>query len=205
MTKDLLIVFVKNMVYGKVKTRLADAIGNRAAFEVYQALVELTENATRTLHAEVHVYFSDDVVDAIWPNAQKFVQKGRDLGERMKQAFDEGFEQGYEKIVLIGSDLPDISSELIASGFKALDETTCVFGPAKDGGYYLIGLNHKQDFIFENKPWSQPHLWEETQAALHAKHVKFQTLGVLNDIDTIEDLLTSNFYKSNLKLQSVIP
>ena len=204
MTKDLLIVFVKNMVLGKVKTRLANTIGNQAAFEVYKELVAVTEKATQTLKADVHIYFSDVVIDGKWLNAHKTTQKGKDLGERMKNAFKEGFENGYERIVLIGSDLPDINATLIAEGFKALNQTDCVFGPAKDGGYYLIGLNKMHDFIFENKPWSQPNLLEETLSELNSKHVKYNTLMTLNDIDTLEDLLASNFFKLNLTLQATI-
>lgn len=204
MNKELVIVFVKNIKLGKVKTRLAKTIGNQGAFEVYSALVKVTENATKKLSADVHIYFSDAIVETKWQHCHKSVQRGKDLGERMKNAFKNGFESGYERIVLIGSDLPDISENHINSGLEKLKDKEVVFGPAEDGGYYLIGLNKLHNFIFENKPWSESHLLKETLAELDSENIKFATLDTLNDIDTFEDLKASEFYKSNLKLQQTI-
>jgi rSAM/selenodomain-associated transferase 1 len=204
MNKELVIVFVKNIKLGKVKTRLAKTIGNQGAFEVYSELVKVTENATNYLSADVHVYFSDAVVETKWKGYHKTVQQGTDLGERMKNAFKKGFEKGYERIILIGSDLPDISENHINSGLEKLDKNDVVFGPAEDGGYYLIGLNKLHDFIFNDKPWSTSHLLQETLTELDSKEIKFAILETLNDIDTFEDLEASEFYKSNLKLQEKI-
>tara|TARA_R110002050_G_scaffold157357_1_gene285916 strand:+ start:9116 stop:9745 length:630 start_codon:yes stop_codon:yes gene_type:complete len=204
MTKELIIVFVKNIKLGKVKTRLAKTIGNQAAFEVYSELVKVTETATKNIQTDKRIYFSDAVVETKWENTYKAVQKGADLGTRMKNAFKKGFEDGYERIVLIGSDLPDINTLHLKNGLKALNKTEAVFGPAEDGGYYLIGLKKMHDFIFENKPWSQSNLLEKTCLELDKKNIKFTTLVTLNDIDTFEDLSASSFYKSNLKLQQRI-
>ena len=204
MTKDLLIVFVKNIKLGKVKTRLAKTIGNEAAIEVYSELVKLTEEATQHIVIDKHIYFSDAIIENKWPNTFKTVQQGKDLGERMQNAFKTGFEKGYERIVLIGSDLPDISTEIIQDGLHTLKTSNVVFGPAEDGGYYLIGLTKMHGFIFKNKPWSEPNLLEETLKELSSKNVEYSTLITLNDIDTLEDLLASNFYKLNLRLQEKI-
>jgi len=204
MTKELIIVFVKNIKLGKVKTRLAKTIGNQAAFEVYSELVKVTEKATQNILTDKRIYFSDAIVETKWKNTYKAVQEGDDLGERMKNAFKKGFEDGYERIVLIGSDLPDINTHHIENGLKALKQHEVVFGPAEDGGYYLIGLSKMHEFVFENKPWSQSNLLEKTLEELNKKSIEFTTLVTLNDIDTFEDLTTSTFYKSNLKLQQRI-
>lgn len=204
MSKELVIVFVKNIKLGKVKTRLAKTIGNQGAFEVYSELVKVTENATKNLKADKHIYFSDAVVNTKWQNDYKTTQNGIDLGERMKNAFKNGFASGFNRIVLIGSDLPDISSKHIEAGLSKLKETEVVFGPAEDGGYYLIGLSKMHEFVFDNKPWSQDHLLEETLHELKENNVSFSRLEMLNDIDTFEDLIASNFYKNNLKLQERI-
>ena len=204
MNKELVIVFVKNIKLGKVKTRLAKTIGNPGAFEVYSELVQVTEKATTNLEADKRIYFSDAVVDSKWQSEYKTVQEGIDLGERMKNAFNKGFADDYERIVLIGSDLPDITAEHINQGLKALGNNEVVFGPAEDGGYYLIGLSKMHDFVFNNKPWSQTSLLEETLKELKVNHVAFTTLETLNDIDTFEDLETSHFYQSNLELQEKI-
>ncbi|MEC3906822.1 TIGR04282 family arsenosugar biosynthesis glycosyltransferase [Tamlana sp. 2201CG12-4] len=204
MNKELVIVFVKNIKLGKVKTRLAKTIGNQAAFEVYSELVKVTENATKNLSADLRIYFSDAIIETKWQHAYKRVQQGSNLGERMKNAFHEGFEDGYNHIVLIGSDLPEINATHINQGLEKLKEKEVVFGPAEDGGYYLIGLNKMQGFIFDNKPWSQSHLLEETLKELEQKNINFATLATLNDIDTFEDLKASMFYKSNKQLQQRI-
>ena len=92
MTKELIIVFVKNIKLGKVKTRLAKSIGNQGAFEVYSELVKITEKAIKNLLIDKRIYFSDAIIDTKWENHYKAVQKGENLGERMKNAFIKGFE-----------------------------------------------------------------------------------------------------------------
>ncbi|MEO1029850.1 MAG: TIGR04282 family arsenosugar biosynthesis glycosyltransferase [Bacteroidota bacterium] len=204
MTEALVIVFVKNIKLGTVKTRLAKTIGDYGAFEVYSELVKITEFATSKLNIDKRIYFSNAIIDSKWPNEYKAVQQGRDLGERMLNAFKDGFEAGYKKIVLIGSDLPDINETHIEKGIKALDENDVVFGPAEDGGYYLVGLSELEPSIFLDKPWSQSHLLEVTLKQLYTNHKKVDILDTLNDIDTYEDLIASDFYKNNQKLQEKI-
>lgn len=204
MTKDLLIVFVKNITLGKVKTRLAKTIGNQGAFEVYSELVKITELATHNIAVDKRIYFSDAVVETKWKNQIKAVQQGEDIGERMKNAFAKGFSDGYKRIILIGSDLPEISSTHIENGFNALQKVEVTFGPAEDGGYYLVGLSELKAYIFENKPWSKSHLLQETLTELKQKNINFKLLETLNDIDTFEDLEASSFYKNNTKLQTRI-
>jgi rSAM/selenodomain-associated transferase 1 len=204
MIKSLVIVFVKNIKLGTVKTRLAKTIGDFGAFEVYSELVKITENATDNLQIDKRIYFSNAVVDSKWQNEFKTVQSGADLGERMLNAFKDGFRDGYNKIVLIGSDLPDISSKHILNGLEALETKDVVFGPAEDGGYYLVGLSELIPSIFKNKPWSQAQLLNETLEELKQNSNTVGLLETLNDIDTFKDLVASDFYKSNLKLQEKI-
>jgi hypothetical protein len=204
MTDALVIVFVKNIKLGTVKTRLAKTIGDLGAFEVYSELVKITEKATAQLDIDKRIYFSTAVVDSQWIGDFKTVQYGADLGERMLNAFRDGFDAGYKKIVLIGSDLPDINETHIKKGIEALSENDVVFGPAEDGGYYLIGLSKIKESIFINKPWSQSSLLNETLQELQRLNVSVGTLASLNDIDTYEDLIASDFYKSNIKLQEKI-
>lgn len=204
MTEALVIVFVKNIRLGTVKTRLAKTIGDYGAVEVYSELVKITENATANLEFDKRIYFSDAIIDTKWKHDFKTVQEGADLGERMLNAFKEGFDADYKNIVLIGSDLPDISATHISKGVEALSSCEVVFGPAEDGGYYLVGMSKLNEAIFKNKPWSQSHLLEETLQELHKLNLSFSILDRLNDIDTYEDLIASDFYKSNVKLQEKI-
>lgn len=196
MNKDLLIVFVKNLKLGKVKTRLAQTIGNEEAFEVYKILVEKTEETTKHLPIDTHIYFSDEVISTKWPNNFKTVQKGVDLGERMKNAFRDGFDEGYNNIVLIGSDLPDISESILTNAFEILKTKDSVFGPAEDGGYYLVGMKQLYNCVFDNKAWSTSNLLNHTIQELKSQSISIQLLETLNDIDTFEDLKTSTIYKT---------
>ncbi|APY11391.1 hypothetical protein BWZ22_09105 [Seonamhaeicola sp. S2-3] len=204
MTKNLVIVFVKNAIPGKVKTRLAKTIGNEAAFLVYKELVKITEKALKNLKIDKRIYFSNCVVETEWTNHNKYIQNGNNLGERMKNAFNDGFNDGYNRIILIGSDLPDISAKHIKKGFSILNKKDLVFGPAIDGGYYLIGMRNMHKMVFENKPWSQPNLLTKTLNQLTENNITFSNLDTLNDIDTFDDLKNSSFYKSNKLLQEKI-
>jgi len=204
MNKELVIVFVKNIKLGKVKTRLAATIGNQGAFDIYTQLVEVTEHAVKNIKADKRIYFSEAIVENAWKNNFKAVQKGESLGERMSNAFKQGFKDGYERIVLIGSDLPDITETQINAGLQKLTTNDVVFGPAEDGGYYLVGFSKFHDFVFQNKPWSQDNLLTETLEELKENRVTFSTLETLNDIDTFEDLVASKFYQSNTELQEKI-
>ena len=192
MNKELLIVFVKNIVLGKVKTRLAKTIGNRGAFNVYKQLYNITQTETLKLDIDRHIYFSDVVINSAWPNDDKFIQVGDDIGERMENAFKKGFELGYDKIILIGSDLPDINDRIIMQGFNKLNDSNFVFGPALDGGYYLVGMKKLIPGLFTDKPWSTPELMTITQSFVINKGKSISYLENLNDIDNIDDLNKSS-------------
>jgi rSAM/selenodomain-associated transferase 1 len=196
MSKTLLIVFVKNNILGKVKTRLAKTVGDNKAFEVYKQLVDITEECSLKVDSDKHIYFSEKVINSKWVDELKFVQQGNSLGDRMSNAFENGFKQGYEKVILIGSDLPEISPSIIQEGFDKLEKSEVVFGPAEDGGYYLIGMKKSRKFIFENKPWSETGLLEITLDELGKQDVSFSLLQTLNDIDTFEDLKSSKLYNN---------
>ncbi|MBV1952771.1 MAG: TIGR04282 family arsenosugar biosynthesis glycosyltransferase [Cycloclasticus sp.] len=192
MSKTLLIVFVKNIRLGKVKTRLAKAIGTEGAFQVYKHLVEITENVTNQVCSDKRVYFSDVIIEKKWPKTSKSIQKGTDLGEKMQNSFKNGQKEGFDKVVLIGSDLPDISPEIIQKGFDELENHEVVFGPAEDGGYYLVGMTKPHFCIFKNKQWSTETLLKETLNELEEKGVGYSLLETLNDVDSIEDLKNSS-------------
>ncbi|MFK7786804.1 MAG: TIGR04282 family arsenosugar biosynthesis glycosyltransferase [Crocinitomicaceae bacterium] len=191
--KKLLIVFVKNAILGTAKTRLAKTIGNEAAFEVYKHLMKITEEATLGVNdCDVHIYFSSEKDPTRWSGFTQYVQQGNDLGQRMSDAFRTGFGLGYEQIVGVGSDLPDLTSHIIEKGLNELNENEAVFGPAEDGGYYLIGMSSMLECIFENKPWSTEQLFDVTLDELKSKGHSVGIIETLNDVDTEEDLMKSN-------------
>ena len=110
------------------------------------------------------------------------------LGKRMREAFKEVFNSGYKKAALVGADIPDLSAETVLNAFDILSEKDLVFGPAKDGGYYLVGMNRMIREIFENVPWSSDQtLSRSLQEAKKCGHNSGFT-ETLSDIDTIEDV-----------------
>ena len=156
--KELIIVFVRNPELGKVKTRLALAIGKKKALEIYKGLLKHTHNVLSNCNCDCAVFFSEQIDnDGLWNQRcfKKFIQKGDTLGEKMNNAFKKGFEIGYQKIIIIGSDLPDLNSDLIKNAFTKLTLYDYVIGPSEDGGYYLLGmkkLNNILKFPIMNKP-----------------------------------------------------
>ena len=189
MVKTLLIIFTRNPVPGKVKTRLAKVIGDEAAFCVYTILLKHTEAVVRDLPFDKSVYYSSFIDnDDLWDSNTfyKKAQIGNDLGEKMYNAFDDAFNHGYKRVVLVGSDLIDLTSEHIEAAFRALEKHEVVLGPAHDGGYYLIGLCEPNENIFKNKVWGTSSVFEDTMKDLIAENVFL--LDELNDVDTYDDL-----------------
>jgi rSAM/selenodomain-associated transferase 1 len=191
MVKKLLLIFVKNPQRGRVKTRLADAIGNEKALQVYRELLSITKSVTDRLDCAKQVWYSRFVDEEDqWPadEYEKKLQKGDDLGERMKYAFREGFGQGYNKVVIIGSDCAELEASFIQKAFDGLDEYDLVVGPSKDGGYYLLGMNSLLAELFDEKEWGTSTVLEQTLNQIKDKGFSFKLLPALNDIDTEEDL-----------------
>jgi len=189
MTKNLSIVFVRNPELGKVKTRLAKTIGDKKALNIYILLLKHTESVLQKVSSDKVVYYSEEIQNNdLWSDRcfQKKLQKGNDLGERMQHAFEMAFKEGYEKVVIVGSDLFDLKSAHIENAFKALENHNLVIGPSLDGGYYLLGMKVLHSAVFKNKQWGTDSVLETTLKNLEQENVKL--LEALNDIDTFEDL-----------------
>lgn len=191
--KEALVIFAKNPQQGKVKTRLAKTIGNAQALLVYQRLLSVTLSVTKDLPADKFVFYSDfiDTKDN-WPNNvfRKELQSGNNLGDRMKNAFKSLFTAGYDKIVLIGTDCPEITSTHLINAFAFLNEVEAVLGPTTDGGYYLVGLRQFHPELFKNIDWSTDKVFQQTLAVCDSLNLKVAFLQQLNDIDDVEDLKT---------------
>ena len=162
---SVLIIFVKNPVLGKVKTRLADALGEENALLIYQKLLQHTCLVTGNIIADKYVFYLEFINhNDLWKNEvyKKKLQHGNDLGERMKNAFELLFQKGYKEIVIIGSDCYELTEEIIMNAFGELKQKDVVIGPAKDGGYYLLGMNIFIPELFTGKSWSTNKVLQET-------------------------------------------
>ncbi|MDB4202165.1 TIGR04282 family arsenosugar biosynthesis glycosyltransferase [Polaribacter sp.] len=189
MSKNLLLIFTRNPELGKVKTRLAKTIGAEKALAIYKFLLAHTKKVTENIACDKAVYYSVKVrEDDLWNGEiyQKKQQLGEDLGIRMQNAFQDAFANGYEKVLIVGSDLIDLSEEIIEKGFLQLASNDVVIGPAEDGGYYLLGMKSVHPNVFKNKNWGTSTVREETLNDLKDK--KVHLLDELNDADVLDDI-----------------
>ena len=200
MPKNLLLVFTRNPELGKVKTRLAKTVGNATALKIYIFLLKRTRDIAVKVAADKAVYYSVKIRENdIWDASifQKHQQVGEDLGIRMLHAFKNGFKAGYEKVMIIGSDLYDLTAETIENAFIALENNEVVIGPAEDGGYYLLGMNSLEEKVFKNKDWGTETVRKDTLEDLKDKKVFL--LGELNDVDVFEDIEHHPAFQTFLK------
>lgn len=187
----VLMVFVRNAVLGKVKTRLAATVGEHKALEIYLDLLQYTRNVSKEVSAHKVVYYSDAIEENDAWFKEGFEQKtqhGIDLGQRMKNAFQEQIEAGFSKVIIIGSDCLEITSDIIKNAFAALDDKDVVVGPAKDGGYYLLGMKEVYSSFFQNKVWGSSCVMASTLQNMMDAKLSFELLPILNDIDEEKDL-----------------
>lgn len=193
--KNLLIVFTRNPALGKVKSRLAKDIGDVNALEIYKELLRHTNEITKNIAVDKWVFYSENIQENdLWETSvfSKKLQKGATLGDKMSNAFIEGFDNGYENIIIIGSDIYDLKSEHIKMGFSKLLNFDTVLGPAIDGGYYLFGMKTYISEVFKNKNWGKETVLKNTVSDLEGKKTIY-FLETLNDIDVISDINVDSF------------
>ena len=185
----LVLVFCKNQIIGKVKSRLALKIGQKKAFLIYSELVDKTASIVNSLSSEVHVYYSDYIEENDKFHSskiKKFIQKGNNLGDRIINALNISF-KNFSPVVVIGSDLWKLEISDIEDTFRILKNKNVVIGPSNDGGYYLIGMNYLDTKIFENKYWGQESVLNDTIRDIDDK-TNIHLLDEKTDIDTYDDL-----------------
>ncbi len=194
MKGPILHIFLKNMIPGKVKTRLAKDIGEEAALEVYQALVEKTRETCKGLDIPKVLWF-----DSFLPNPSDLgnwghspllirLQQGKDLGEKMRNAFLYSFQNGSTASVLIGSDCPELHELHLTEAFQILAHKDVVLGPAKDGGYYLVGLLSDTPELFHGIEWSTDTVFSRSLEKMQWARKQVGLLPVLSDLDDNADL-----------------
>ena len=190
-----LLFFIKNPEKGKVKTRLASAIGDKKAVKLYKRfLLEMLFTLNRGTFLFYLCYSPEsplsDLRDWLGDQYLYMPQSGENLGERMKNGFAEAISMNFRRVVLIGSDIPDLPLAFIEEAFTSLREKDVVIGPSFDGGYYLIGFKNKtfSARVFEGIHWSTESVFEKTLKVLKQEGLTVHTLQPLRDIDTVEDL-----------------
>lgn len=189
--KAEIVVFGRWPVPGRVKTRLAVSIGAQRAARIYRALLDHTLAETGATGLPVTLELTGERGASEWqapPWAALTNQEGRDLGERMANAFNRRFADGADAVVLVGSDLPDLSAGLILGAFDTLRRVPVVLGPAVDGGYWTIGQRRPGRDLFSSVPWSSTSTAAATRKKLAELDVPYEELEELRDLDTLADL-----------------
>lgn len=196
---DALIIFIKNPELGKVKTRLAATIGDQNALKVYHFLSNHAKEVALELNADRFLFYSSFIDDSdIW-DKEYFIKKlqdpSPDLGQKMFTAFSHLKDQGYQKVMIMGSDCYDINVDILKEGFGQIDSHEVVLGPAFDGGYYAIGFNFnllaEKDLlsdVFLNKTWSHDQVANEAISAIAKHGFSLHQLPTLSDVDVEADI-----------------
>jgi rSAM/selenodomain-associated transferase 1 len=191
----VILLFVKAPLRGQVKSRLAAVLGQDAAVELYRNFVldimASIEKSGVPCKVCYHPPDSGKIVkNWLGGHLPYMPQEGKDIGEKMERAFRRAFSEGASRAVLIGSDIPDLTSKLLNDALASLSKNGAVIGPAKDGGYYLIGFRNDAFFpgIFHGPEWSTDTVFSKTLQIFSRAHQKVSLLPAWRDMDTVEDL-----------------
>lgn len=178
-----------------MKTRLAAAIGADAALRVYRRLAEHCVAEARGVGdgVVVRVHFTPadrgaEVAGWLGPGAEYLPQAEGPLGTRLEEAFAAAFAAGFGRVVVIGSDLPRLDAAHLRAGLEALERSSAVLGPARDGGYWLLGLREPKPEVFRGVPWSTDGVLPETLARFRDAGAEPVLLEELTDVDEVGDL-----------------
>ena len=206
------ILFTRYPRAGKVKTRLTARLGPEGAAELHSRMTKQVIGSLapllRTGQVHLQVYYcggsEEEIRSWLGNDIHLARQQGNNLGERMHHAFAQAWRQGAERVLLIGSDCPGITSSIIESGLRYLESHDLVLGPAADGGYYLIGLRadvqqRKQDgelteLLFRNSAWGTGQVLRQTVRQAEKAGLSFALLPELHDIDRPEDLVHFHYH-----------
>ena len=199
--RSALILFAKDPVEGRVKTRLGSLLDPKTTLNLYLCFLD---DSIAKIHAVAKVdrfigvasepqtgYFENL---SYHPPARLFVQEGEDLGQRMHRAFEDRFQEGYQRVVIIGSDSPTLPTAYIEQALQS--EKEVVIGPSTDGGYYLIGMRGMVTELFAGIDWGTGRVLADTLKALQEQGVPAGLLPVWYDVDLPEDL---RFLKTHLE------
>jgi rSAM/selenodomain-associated transferase 1 len=205
--RQQLIIFTRYPELGKVKTRMIPALGGKGSQELHRKLAEYTLRKlavlTNFLSLSICYHGGDEEKMRSWLGEHHSYcsQRGKDLGEKMQNAFTDGFAQGMTAIAIIGTDCPEIGEKLILEAFAALKTHDLVLGPAADGGYYLIGLKQVFPELFQSIPWGTGGVLAETQKIAAQLALTTAYLPILADIDRPEDLT----FLTSVQFQEIWP
>ena len=193
--ESCIIVFAKAPIIGHVKTRLAINLDKTLVVGIYKNFGLDILQKIKSIRIQYKIFYdppgTEHLMSGWLGTDNKFIlQQGTDLGERMKNAFTTMFEDSFTRVVIIGTDFPDLPVKYIRKAFTGLEKRNAVIGPTVDGGYYLIGFN-KASFLphaFDNMPWGSNRVFKNTMALFNEINLSVHVLPMWRDVDTYHDL-----------------
>jgi hypothetical protein len=199
--KVLLVVAAKEPVAGMVKTRFSPEISPAESAAIYQCMIDDRITEISSLNGiELAIAFTPNQARDTFASLKRrgfslFSQTGKDLGERLANIFVDTLKDGYQAVIIIDSDSPDLPKSTVEEAFTLLqaDRTDLVLGPCHDGGYYLIGMRNHHPELFDNIPWSTASVLEATLNKGRELGLRTELLAWRNDLDTFDDLV--DFYR----------
>jgi hypothetical protein len=202
--EECLIIFSRYPEPGKTKTRMIPVLGAEEAANLQRQMTEHTLKQTRQLEKgisvkiEIHFAGGNQQLMQAWlgKNLTYYPQVSGDLGKRMESAFARAFNNNQQKVVIIGTDCPDLNKSILEMAFEALNQQDLVLGPAEDGGYYLIGLNRLIPELFKNISWGSDRVLSQTEAIANNLALNIYYLPKLRDLDYPEDLSIWQTYQN---------
>ena len=198
---NCLILFTRYPEAGKAKTRLIPVLGAEGAANLHRQMTEYAIaqikklQSSQPLSVEVHFTGGNFQLMQAWLG-NEFIyrqQSEGDIGFRMASAFQTAFSNNIDKVIIIGSDCPNLNYQILAEAFRSLDRNDVVLGPATDGGYYLIGLRRFIPDIFIGINWSTSEVFRQTVEIAGKINLNMAYLTELSDIDRPEDLAILDF------------
>ena len=190
--KSVLAVFAKTPLPGRVKTRLAPELSPEEGAELYRCMLLDTVARVRALRVDTVIFYDGDghFFRDLFPDLLLIPQAAGGLGERLQSAFAALLSLGYRARVVIGTDAPDLPLDFIAEAFRLIKGgSDLVFGPAEDGGYYLVALSCASGGLFRDIPWSSPQVLEVSRERAREAGLAAALLPTWYDVDSFEDLL----------------
>jgi uncharacterized protein len=198
---NALILFARDPVLGKVKTRLSSFLEEGVILKLYTCfLQDSLDNIRQVENVDRFIGIAPSNESGFFTRRlgsdfRMFVQEGKSLGDKMRRAIQDRFAEGYGRVIIIGSDSPSLPTSYICRAVGS--DKDMVLGPSTDGGYYLIGMRGKIVEVFKGVTWGTETVLQETCEHLVQNGVSLELLPVWYDVDTPEDL---KFFKTHLDL-----
>jgi uncharacterized protein len=194
-----ILVFIKAPLPGQVKTRLGKCIGNTEAVQLYQYFVEDVLTTIDALSVDRLIFFTPSNCLSMLQSWLGFhrtyiPQQGDSLGDRMANAFRTSFDLGYQQVLIVGSDSPDLPSSYLLEGLEAMQKGNAIVGPSEDGGYYTLGFTPTTfcPDVFQDMPWSTSQVYPLTLEKLKHNALNIQILPTWSDIFAIVQMVFFN-------------